>query len=165
MNDTERVEASTNRILARVEKLNEFVQHLEASDNALDKMYLAFGVKVGYIGYPYDLQAVYFAYNNSFLCLCVQTFVVGFTLLVFYALFNCCRDVYENPHEYGAHDIPIVKDLVTPRREGDSSHARSFRRQLKSVRAKAEKRQKTLAQTQEETGEQDFDKLIANQRG
>ena len=128
-------------------------------------MYWAFGVKVGYLGYPYDLQAVHFAYNNSFLCLCVQTFVVGFTLLVVYALFNCCRDIYENPDEYGAYDIPIIQDLVTPKREGDSRHARAFRRQLKGVRAKAEKRQKTLAQTREETGEQDFDKLIANQRG
>ena len=104
-------------------------------------MYLAFGVKVGYVGYPYDLQACYFVYQNALLCVVVQSVVVSLILLTVYALFKQCQDVYENPEEYGAHDIPIIRDLVPPRREGDNRHARAFRRELKGIRAKAQTRQ------------------------
>ena len=87
-----------------------------------------FSIDPGYIGYPYDLQAVQFTYTYPLLCLCVQTVVVGIFLASFFAFFRLIYDVCENPEDYGAYDIPCLGPFLPERREGDSREARAFRR-------------------------------------
>ena len=148
------------RAVARVEQLNQFVVHLNSSSEPLDQLYQAFSVRVGYLGYPYDLQAVYFVHQYPLLCVAMQSFLSLLVLFGLYASFRVAKDVYDNPEEYGAHDIPILCDLVPPRREGDSREARMFRKNLKKIQARATKRTDTLGEFQASDPDKDFDELL-----